>query len=113
MSRHDDELDVRLVFVIILFAVALRIGAIWILGTWRGGAHASGAHEHDVIARSLVGGTGFAFPFYADALEPTATQAPVMPALLATSYRILGVGQPGALLAMQCFQALWGPNIYT
>ncbi len=107
MSRHDDELDVRLVFVIILFAVALRIGAIWILGTWRGGAHASGAHEHDVIARSLVGGTGFAFPFYADALEPTATQAPVMPALLATSYRILGVGQPGALLAMQCFQALW------
>ncbi len=86
-------------------ALCVRLAAIVLLGTWTGGPAAAGAYEHDVIARQLVSGGGFAFPFYALEAGPTATQAPVIPALLALCYAIFGVATPAATLAAQLVMA--------
>jgi len=94
-------LSARTLGALIALAVGVRWAAILVLGTWQGGPEAAGAYEHDFIARQLVAGDGFSYPFYADAAEATATQAPLLPLLLAGAYTVFGVGSPAAILATQ------------
>ena len=61
---------------------------------------------HDLIAREIIAGNGFRFPFFSDRAAPTATQAPVYPYVLALCYSLLGVGSAAALLAYECFNSL-------
>ncbi len=59
------RLSARRIQALIVLAVAVRVAAIFALGVWRGGPAAAGAYEHDFIARQILEGHGFAYPFYA------------------------------------------------
>jgi hypothetical protein len=84
-----------------LASLAIRLGALIASGAWNAGLETA-HHEHACIARSLAEGNGFRFNFYGDIRAPSLTshQAPLVPGLLAASYRLLGIETSAAFAAM-------------
>ena len=80
-----------LLWILVLAALALRLGAIVALKSWE---HPS-PMEHRGLAMSLVNGTGFsfgAFGYYG----PSSVQSPPYPLLLTALFKIYGTDAPGA-----------------
>ncbi len=102
-SQHSQ----RLLAALILFAVALRVAAVFAVGGYR---LERVTYEHGEIARNLVTGRGFVVEWMG-VEGPTSQQAPVYPALVAVFYWLLGVESPAALLGLELFQAMLGGGL--
>jgi hypothetical protein len=100
-SRSIDLRRHQLV-IVISAALALRVGMIVCLQTYKGDA---GAYEHAYIAAALARGQGFLFNFFSDKPLPSGHQAPAIPLLLSLSFRVAGVETPNAYLVMQLLLA--------
>jgi hypothetical protein len=85
-------------------ALALRLGAIWLLDH-RDGRPAT--YEHGEIAANLATGRGFVVKFLGST-GPTSQEAPFYPALLAGGYRLFGIDSRLAVLSVQGLQAVVG-----
>lgn len=64
-------------------------------------------YEHGEIAANLLEGKGFSTTFLGSS-GPTSQQAPIYPALVASSYAVGGSGTPRALLILELGQAILG-----
>jgi hypothetical protein len=91
LHRHE-------LVIAIIAALALRVGMIVTLQTYKGDP---AAYEHADIAAALAQGQGFVYHFYSDKPLPSAQQAPAMPLLLSLCFRVAGVGTPNAYLIME------------
>jgi hypothetical protein len=103
MSNHDR----RWYAALILFAVAVRVAAVFAVGSYR---LERVTYEHGEIARNLVSGRGFVVEWMG-VEGPTSQQAPVYPGLVAVFYWLFGADTPVALLGLQLFQALLGGGL--
>lgn len=92
----------RLFRGLLIATLLSRVAAVLWFQTWTGDA---GAYEHDLIARALVAGDGFRFPFFSDVAEPSGHQAPAIPMLLALGYALFGAGSAGGRLYVELFNA--------
>jgi hypothetical protein len=101
MSRHP-----KLLFLAVLTLVALgsRLAVVWFVC---GQESAGITYEHGEIAENLLAGHGFSVTFLGTS-GPTSQQAPFYPALLASVYRLFGIGTLQSLLAVQILQAVAG-----
>lgn len=101
MSRRNSLL------LLALFAFALRLAAVIVL--YRP-LDRPQTYEHGEIARNLLDGRGFTVTFLG-VEGPTSQQAPWVPYLLATAYRLVGIDSPQALLLVQVLQCFAGAGL--
>jgi hypothetical protein len=85
-------------------ALVIRIAAMVVMRAAEHGVET--AHEHHVIAASLVGGHGFSFNFFGPPgdLSATSQQAPLVPMLLAGAYVMFGIASTAAFRGMILLQ---------
>src|SRR3954467_10048222 len=92
-----------IVLALVLLALALRVGAIAALRSWR----QPNAMEHRAIAMCLVGGEGFSFGDFGY-FGPTSAQSPPYPFLLAGLFKISVGHTPAAYTAAMLASAVAG-----
>lgn len=88
-----------------LFALGLRLAAVWLLVGRHDASAAS--FEHGEIAQNLLAGRGFTVTFLG-ATGPTSQEAPFYPALLAGTRALFGPDAGRSALALGALQAVVG-----
>ena len=100
--------DFRLLFWIVLAALAVRLAVMVFLYTEQldpANDHWKFAYETGRLARSLASGQGFSSPLFGDT-GPTAFLTPIYPAIVAGFFKVFGVYSKASAFAILIFQAL-------
>lgn len=95
----------RIVLAIALTAFLIRLGVVFLLDAHVFEDDWAFGYETGRIARSLATGDGFSSPFR-EPSGPTAWLMPAYPALLALSFKLLGVYTAGSAVAILAFNSL-------
>ncbi len=106
----------KILAVILLLALALRLGGMITLQTWKFPSEHKFGYEAGDIAYALATGQGYAWPktwravgtqghmFKRDAPVPTSWEAPIYPFIIAAAFWLFEPYSAGAAVAIELFQ---------